>query len=74
LADAGIKPIENALWIHLRVLGVQPPLIVRGDILHNILLGILKHLMSWIEQFLKKHRYLEVFDKIWEQIPPYPGY
>jgi len=49
-------------------------LIVHGDILHNILLRILKHLMSWIEQFLSKHHHWEVFDKIWEQIPPYPGY
>ena len=47
---------------------------VCGDTLHNILLVILKHLMSWIEQFLSKHQRLEVFDEIWEQIPPYPGY
>ena len=47
---------------------------VRSDILHNIFLGLLKHLMSWIEQFLSKHQQLEVFDKIWEQIPPYQGY
>jgi len=64
LADAGIKPVEKALWIHLRVLEVQPPLMVCGNILHNILLGMLKYLMNWIEQFLKKHRRLEVFDKI----------
>ncbi|KAF8415231.1 hypothetical protein BGX38DRAFT_1281439 [Terfezia claveryi] len=74
LDDAGIKPFENALWVQLQVLGIQPPDMVRGDILHNILLGILKHLMGWIEQFLKKHKRLEVFDRIWEQIPPYPGY
>ncbi|KAF8414646.1 hypothetical protein BGX38DRAFT_1281763 [Terfezia claveryi] len=74
LDDAGIKPFENALWVQLQVLGIQPPDMVRGDILHNILLGILKHLMGWIEQFLKKHKCLEVFDRIWEQIPPYPGY
>ena len=30
--------------------------------------------MEWIEGFLQKHKRLEVFDKIWEQIPPYPGY
>ena len=29
---------------------------MRGDILHNILLGILKYLMEWIEGFLKKHK------------------
>ena len=30
--------------------------------------------MEWIEGFLKKHKRLGVFDKIWENIPPYPGY
>jgi len=47
---------------------------VHGHILENILLVILKHLMILIKQFLSKHQRLEVFDKIWEQIPPYPGY
>ena len=44
---------------------------MRGDILHNILLGILKYVMEWIEGFLKKHKRLRVFDKIWENISPY---
>ena len=30
--------------------------------------------MEWIEGFLKKHKRLVVFDKIWENIPPYQGY
>ena len=30
--------------------------------------------MEWIEGFLKKHKRLGVFDKIWENIPPYQGY
>ena len=47
---------------------------MREDILHNILLGILKYLMEWVEGFLKKHKPLGVFDKIWENIPPYPRY
>ncbi|KAF8432002.1 hypothetical protein BGX38DRAFT_1103357, partial [Terfezia claveryi] len=67
----GIKPLRNALWTQK---GIIPPLMVRGDILHNILLGLLKHLMEWIEGFLRKHKRLEAFDKIWENIPPYPGY
>ena len=58
----------------MRALGVQLPLIVHGDILHNILLGILKHLITWVEQFLGKHQCLEAFDRIWESILPYPEY
>ena len=34
----------------------------------------MKHLMEWLEGFLQKHKRCEVFDKIWENIPPYPGY
>ena len=34
----------------------------------------MKHLMEWTEGFLKKHKRLEVFDKIWDNIPPYRGY
>ena len=30
--------------------------------------------MEWIEGFLKKHKPLGVFDKKWENIPPYPRY
>ncbi|KAF8433150.1 hypothetical protein BGX38DRAFT_1290442 [Terfezia claveryi] len=29
----------------------------------------LMHLMEWIEGFLRKHKRLEAFDKIWENIP-----
>ena len=58
----------------MKTIGVQLPLIVRGDILHNILLGILKHLMTWVEQFLSKYQRLDEFDKIWAGIPPFPGY
>ncbi|KAF8457633.1 hypothetical protein BGX38DRAFT_1326585 [Terfezia claveryi] len=29
---------------------------------------------KWIEGFLRKHKRLEAFDKIWENIPPYLGY
>ena len=58
----------------MKTIGVQPPLIVRGDILHNILLGILKHLMTWVEQFVSKYQRLDDFDRIWEPIPAYPGY
>jgi len=70
----GSSPLKMHYGSTCESKGVQPLLMVCGHILHNILLGILKHLMSWIEQFLKKHRRLEVFNKIWEQIPPYSRY
>jgi len=30
--------------------------------------------MEWTEGFLKKHKRLDVFDKIWDNIPPYSEY
>jgi len=71
LQSKGVKPFPNALG---SLKGIRPLLIIRGDILHNILLGILKHLMEWTEGFLRKHKRMEVFDTICSNIPPYPGY
>jgi len=71
LGKEGIKPFTNMLWT---LKGITPHLIVRGDILHNILLRVMKHLMEWTEGFLKKHKQLDIFDKIWDNIPPYPRY
>ena len=34
---------------------VEIPLLFKPDILHNIYLGLFKHLMQWIEDLLKKH-------------------
>jgi len=53
LGKEGIKLFANVLWT---LKGITPHLIVQGDILHNILLGVMKHLMEWTEGFLKKHK------------------
>ena len=42
LGRVGVKRIANALWT---LKGISPPVIVRGDILHNILLEVIKHVM-----------------------------
>jgi len=46
----------------------------KPDFLHNIYLGIFKHLMQWVEGFLKKHKRQQAFNDAWKQIPPYPGF
>jgi len=43
LRKEDIKAFANVLWT---LNGIMPHLIVRGDILHNILLGVMKHLME----------------------------
>jgi len=46
----------------------------KPDMLHTIYLGLFKHMMVWIEGFLKKHRQLQAFDNVWKALPPYPGF
>ncbi|KAF8420156.1 hypothetical protein BGX38DRAFT_1108715, partial [Terfezia claveryi] len=44
------------------------------DVLHNILLGVLNHLMDWIQGFLEYHERINAFDYVWHRLPPYPGF
>ncbi|KAF8426776.1 hypothetical protein BGX38DRAFT_1106458, partial [Terfezia claveryi] len=71
LNEYGIKNINNALW---SVPNLNPPDLVRADILHNILLGVLAHLMEWIQGFLEHNKRINMFDYMWHQLPPYPGF
>jgi len=46
----------------------------KPDMLHTIYLALFKHMMDWIEGFLKKHGQLQAFDDVWKALPPYPGF
>jgi len=46
----------------------------KPDMLHTIYLGLFKHMMDWIEGFLKKHGRLQAFDDVWKALPPYTGF
>ena len=46
----------------------------KPDLLHNIYLGLFKHMMEWVEEFLKKHKRQQAFDDAWKEILPYPGH
>ena len=39
-----------------------------------VYLGLFKHMMDWIQVFLKKHGRLQAFDDVWKALPPYPGF
>jgi len=41
---------------------------------HTVFLGLFKHMIYWIQGFLKKHGRLEAFDEVWKALPPYPGF
>jgi hypothetical protein len=45
----------------------------KPDLLHTMYLGMLKHVMDWIQPFLKRHGRLNKFDDAWISVPPYPG-
>jgi len=53
---------------------VNPSDLHKLDLLHNIYLGLLKHMMQWVEGFLKKHKWQQAFDNAWKEIPRYPGF
>jgi len=46
----------------------------KPDLLNNIYLALFKHMMEWVERFLKKHKRQQAFDDAWKEIPPYPGF
>jgi len=54
--------------------GVSAPGLHKPDLLHTVYLGLFKHLMDWIEDFLKKDGRLQAFDHTWKVLPPYPGF
>jgi len=53
---------------------VLAPVLHTPDMLDTFYLGLFKHMMDWIQAFLKKHRRLQVFDDVWKALPPYPGF
>ena len=53
---------------------VNPADLHKLNLLHNIYLGLFKHMMEWVEGFQKKHKRQQAFDNAWKEIPPYPGF
>ena len=44
------------------------------DFLHTIYLGLFKHMMDWIQGFLKKNSHQQAFKNAWKALPTYPGF
>ena len=53
---------------------VSAPDLHLPDLLHTIYLGLFKHMMDWIQGFLKKHSRLQAFDDTLKTLPRYPGF
>jgi len=69
LQQFGVKIGKNIFTVLDRV---SPADLHKPDLLHNIYLGLFKHMMEWVEGFLKKHKRQQAFDAAWKEIPPYP--
>ena len=50
---------------------VSAPDLHTPDMHHTVYLGLFKHMMDWIQAFLKKHGRLQAFDDLWQALPPY---
>jgi len=46
----------------------------KPDLLHNIYLGLFKHMTEWVEGFLEKHKLQQAFDDAWKEITSYSGF
>ena len=53
---------------------VSPADLHKSDLLHNMYLGLFKHMMEWVEEFLKKHKRRKAFDDVCKDIPAQPGF
>jgi hypothetical protein len=70
LEARGMKCWSNVLWRTGVVVSELP----KPDLLHTMQLGMLKHLLAWLNQLLKKHKRLERFNDLWLSIPAYPDF
>ena len=53
---------------------VSVPDLHTPDMLRMVYLELFKHMIDWIQAFLKKHGRLQAFDDVWKTLPPYPGF
>ena len=54
--------IKRGQILFQRLARVSTPDLHKPDMLHTIYLGLLKHMMNWIQEFLKKHARQQAFD------------
>lgn len=67
----GMVTIPKAIW-SLRYVNANE--IFKPDLLHEMYIGMLRHVLDWVIAFLKKHKRIGVFNTAWEHVPPYPNF
>ena len=53
---------------------INPAVLHKQVLLHIIYLGLFKHMMEWVEGFLKQHKRQQAFVESRKELPPYPGF
>jgi len=69
--QVGVKTGQNIFTALHRV---NPSNLHKLNLLHNIYLDLFKHIMQWVQGFLKRQKRQQAFDDAWKEIPPYPGF
>lgn len=67
LKQHNVNPGFNILW-YLDCVTSELP---KPDLLHTMQIGMLKHLLQWLHEFLKQHKRLDKFNDIWLSVPAY---
>ena len=69
--QVGVKIGRNVFAEPYRV---NPADLHKPDLLHNIYLGLFKHMMESVEGFLKKPKRQQAFGDAWKEPPPFPEF
>jgi len=71
LEDQAVRTPEGIFW-NMKCITLMISMV--PDILHNIYLGMLKHLMDWVMSSLEQHSRNAKINQLWAMMPPYPGF
>jgi hypothetical protein len=67
LKQHGMNLGDNILWYTGSIVSELP----KPDLLHTMDLGMLKHLLIWLQQFMKKFKRLDRYNELWLSVPAY---
>jgi hypothetical protein len=67
LGECAINLGDNILWHTSSIVSDSPKL----DLLHTIQLGMLKHVLGWLQQLMKKFKQLSKYNELWLSVPAY---
>jgi hypothetical protein len=71
LKNVDVHPVESSvMWAVDEVMVTD---LWKPDILHVILLGVFKHVLEWVEAFMKEYGRMDTFNICWKSFESYPN-